>query len=184
MDGLQTLSDYEPLGRSSPNQAQAGCVSPNPEACPAEFSWKEHFHRQHTEARARMARSQAKPVVVARPDPEPETARRVYLRPPGPYQQNAGRQVYGLPIGPFPRPSPSLLIGAVAHVHGLTASDLTGPSRQAHVVLPRQECYWRMREQFRFSLPEIGQRLGGRDHTTVLHGIRKYQALLARGEAA
>lgn len=70
------------------------------------------------------------------------------------------------------------ILAAVACCHGLAVSDLTGPSRRPHVVAARQEAMRRLRAEAwrRFSMPEIGRMLGGRDHTTVLHGLRRHAA--------
>jgi chromosomal replication initiator protein len=68
----------------------------------------------------------------------------------------------------------------VALRHALTVEDLRGPSRARRVAWPRQELMWRARRETRLSLPQIGDRLGGRDHTTVIHGVRAHQARLDR----
>lgn len=53
---------------------------------------------------------------------------------------------------------------------------MTSKTRVNAVVVPRQELMLDLRDIFKISLPEIGRRLGGFDHTTVLHGIRKATA--------
>jgi chromosomal replication initiator protein len=63
---------------------------------------------------------------------------------------------------------------AVAAHYGLTLEDLKGPSRKKCFSRPRQEAMALMCAVGRYSLPQIGQFLGGRDHTTVLHGKRAY----------
>jgi chromosomal replication initiation ATPase DnaA len=68
----------------------------------------------------------------------------------------------------------------VALRHGITVEDLRGPCRARRVAWPRQELMWRARRETRLSLPQIGERLGGRDHTTVIHGVRAHQARLDR----
>ena len=65
----------------------------------------------------------------------------------------------------------------VARKHGLAVADLTGPRRARKIVAARQEAYYRMRTETMLSLLQIGQRLGGKDHTTVLYGIRRYEAI-------
>jgi chromosomal replication initiator protein len=45
--------------------------------------------------------------------------------------------------------------------------------RHAHIVLPRQIAMYLAKELTQKSLPEIGEAFGGRDHTTVLHAMRK-----------
>jgi len=71
------------------------------------------------------------------------------------------------------RISVSEIIDTVAEHYGITQDELIGPSRQKEFVLPRQIVMYLAREETTSSLPEIGQALGGRDHTTVLHGSQK-----------
>ena len=61
---------------------------------------------------------------------------------------------------------------------GLDAERLLSPDRSARVVLPRQVAMHLMRSEAGASLPQIGQALGGRDHTTILHGCKKITDLL------
>lgn len=72
----------------------------------------------------------------------------------------------------------------VAVRHGLTLADLQGPGRGKAVAHPRQEAMWVLKQQGRWSLPQIGQFLGGRDHTTVLYGIRRHEARMAKAAPA
>jgi chromosomal replication initiator protein len=51
--------------------------------------------------------------------------------------------------------------------------------RTANVVRPRQIAMYLAKTLTMRSLPEIGRKFGGRDHTTVLHGVRKIEALVA-----
>ncbi len=59
-------------------------------------------------------------------------------------------------------------------------SDLTGPRRQKELVLPRQIAMFLMYEECKIPMEKIGQILGGRDHTTVLHGIEKIKTSIQR----
>lgn len=72
------------------------------------------------------------------------------------------------------RPTTTLrrVIGATARKHGLTAADLTGPSRCRQVSHARGMAMYLSRRLTPASLGTIGMAFGGRDHTTVLHGIR------------
>ena len=47
---------------------------------------------------------------------------------------------------------------------------------------PRQMAMYLAKQMTNRSLPEIGRRFGGRDHTTVMHGVRKIDSLLATDE--
>ncbi|WP_110813430.1 chromosomal replication initiator protein DnaA [Pseudoroseicyclus aestuarii] len=56
-------------------------------------------------------------------------------------------------------------------------SDLVGPKRLRSIARPRQIAMYLAKSMTSRSLPEIGRRFGGRDHTTVLHGVRKIEEL-------
>lgn len=60
---------------------------------------------------------------------------------------------------------------AAADFFGVTYADLVGPERARRIVLPRHIAMYLARELTEHSLPAIGSRFGGRDHSTVLHGI-------------
>lgn len=61
--------------------------------------------------------------------------------------------------------------------HGLTFEAVAGSCRLAHFVRARQELMYRLYDELHWSYPEIGRRLGGRDHTTALLGVRKHASL-------
>ena len=65
------------------------------------------------------------------------------------------------------------VINAVAEYYRLSLDDLRGKQRDKHIVIPRQVAMYLMRQETEASLLEIGQALGGRDHSTVLHGCDK-----------
>ena len=68
---------------------------------------------------------------------------------------------------------------AVARQYNVSRSDLLCSRRTANVVRPRQIAMYLAKILTLRSLPEIGRRFGGRDHTTVLHAVRKIVALTA-----
>jgi hypothetical protein len=70
------------------------------------------------------------------------------------------------------------IIRAVRFRTGVTTRDLLSARRTANVVLPRQIAMYIAKTLTIKSLPEIGRRFGGRDHTTVLHAVRKVRALM------
>jgi chromosomal replication initiator protein len=74
--------------------------------------------------------------------------------------------------------APQHVIDEVTKFYGIEASDITGRSRNKAVILPRQVCMYLSREETKASLQQIGQALGNRDHTTVLHGYDKIAALI------
>jgi len=70
----------------------------------------------------------------------------------------------------------------VAEKHHVLLSDMVSPRRARHIVDARYEAFWRCRNETAMSLPQIGKRFGGRDHTTVLHGVREYERRIAEQE--
>ena len=56
--------------------------------------------------------------------------------------------------------------------YSVRLSDLQSKKRNKSIAFPRQVCMYLARKHTRYSLEEIGGYFGGRDHTTVLHGVR------------
>ena len=69
--------------------------------------------------------------------------------------------------------SPLQVLETVARHYNLTVEDLCGKSRNQTVAAPRQIAMYLLREETGAPLAEIGQHLGGRDHTTILYGCGK-----------
>ncbi len=65
----------------------------------------------------------------------------------------------------------------VASHYSVTRADILSSRRTATVVKPRQVAMYLAKALTLRSLPEIGRRFGGRDHTTVLHAVRKIEGL-------
>jgi chromosomal replication initiator protein len=70
----------------------------------------------------------------------------------------------------------------VASSFGISTADLIGPSRAAGPVRARHVAILLTRELTPLSLPEIGQRYGGRDHSTVLNSLRRAEAAIEDDE--
>ena len=66
---------------------------------------------------------------------------------------------------------------AVAEHYGLKQADIISERRARVVARPRQAAMWIAKQITTRSLPDIGRRFGGRDHTTVLHAVRRIEAL-------
>ncbi len=66
----------------------------------------------------------------------------------------------------------------VARQYNVSRADLLSSRRTANVVRPRQVAMYLAKLMTLRSLPEIGRRFGGRDHTTVLHAVRKIENLV------
>jgi len=67
----------------------------------------------------------------------------------------------------------------VAEHFNIRLADMIGPKRTRTIARPRQVAMYLAKSMTTRSLPEIGRRFGGRDHTTIMHGIRKIEELKA-----
>jgi chromosomal replication initiator protein DnaA len=65
------------------------------------------------------------------------------------------------------------ILETVAEYYRIPREDLCGKQRDKHIVVPRQVAMFLMRQETQASLLDIGNALGGRDHSTVLHGCEK-----------
>ncbi|WP_425098184.1 chromosomal replication initiator protein DnaA [Tropicibacter sp. S64] len=65
----------------------------------------------------------------------------------------------------------------VADHYNIRLSDIVGPKRVRTFARPRQVAMYLCKQLTSRSLPEIGRRFGGRDHTTVMHGVRRIEEL-------
>ncbi len=68
----------------------------------------------------------------------------------------------------------------VSEHYNIRLSDLIGPRRVRTLARPRQIAMYLAKQLTTRSLPEIGRRFGGRDHTTVMHGVRRIEELKAQ----
>lgn len=115
---------------------------------------------------------------------EPPKPRRIRApkeerEPPPQYIAPHYRKIYVSPIGPQPVAVPKLprardLLREFALAHDIDVNTLISPKRSLWLVRLRQELMVVLYTQTALSLPQIGALLGGRDHTTILHGVRKY----------
>lgn len=71
------------------------------------------------------------------------------------------------------------IVKEVCVKHGMTFAEIRGHCRARDIVAARHEVCYRLATETPLSLPAIGRRLGGKDHTTVLHGIRKHRERMA-----
>ncbi len=65
----------------------------------------------------------------------------------------------------------------VGEHYNIRLSDIIGPKRVRTIARPRQIAMYLSKQLTSRSLPEIGRRFGGRDHTTVMHGVRRIEEL-------
>ncbi len=72
-----------------------------------------------------------------------------------------------------PANTASSVLELVAEHFGVSPDDLRGTSRKKAIAGARHAAMYLLREELNLSFPEIGSQLGGRDHSTVMHGYRK-----------
>ena len=72
-----------------------------------------------------------------------------------------------------PIPRTGQIVAAVAEYFGLNPGDITGQDRHHNIVHARMIAAYLIRSLRAESLPQIGIHLGDRDHTTILHAVRK-----------
>jgi len=77
---------------------------------------------------------------------------------------------------------PHHIIQAVAKAFNLTNEEMLGRNRSKNIALPRQIAMYLMREISNESLPQIGEALGGRDHTTVIYACEKIADMIERDD--
>jgi len=65
----------------------------------------------------------------------------------------------------------------VSEHYNIRLSDMIGPKRVRTIARPRQVAMYLSKQMTTRSLPDIGRRFGGRDHTTIMHGVRKVEEL-------
>ncbi len=68
----------------------------------------------------------------------------------------------------------------VSQHYNIRLSDIVGPKRLRSFARPRQVAMYLSKQLTARSLPEIGRHFGGRDHTTVMHGVKRIEELMAK----
>lgn len=68
----------------------------------------------------------------------------------------------------------------VAEYYGIRLADMHSPRRAQAVARPRQVAMYLSKQLTSKSLPEIGRKFGGRDHTTIMHAVKKIEELMRR----
>jgi len=74
------------------------------------------------------------------------------------------------------------VVNAVANTFGVSTEKLLGRDRSREIAWPRQIAMYLLREEGNVSLPQIGEALGGRDHTTVMYACDKVADLIERDD--
>lgn len=70
----------------------------------------------------------------------------------------------------------------VAEFYNLSVADLKNKTRHKNIIIPRQVAMYLSRKLTHHSLPEIGAAFGGKDHTTILHAVKKVEETLLKDE--
>lgn len=70
------------------------------------------------------------------------------------------------------------IIKGICDYYGVKPTQLKGPKRDASLVRARQIAMYLLKKELGLTLVEIGNSLGGRDHTTVMHGVEKIEKLV------
>ncbi len=79
-------------------------------------------------------------------------------------------------------PDPAQILDTVAKAYNLSHEELLSRNRSKSIALPRQVAMYLLREIGNESLPQIGETLGGRDHTTVMYACEKVADMLERDD--
>lgn len=77
---------------------------------------------------------------------------------------------------------PRHILSAVADVFGISVERIMERDRSRQAAVPRQIAMYLLREDAKMSLPQIGEFVGGRDHTTVMYGCDKVTELIERDD--
>ena len=100
-----------------------------------------------------------------------------------------GYSLHFLRVRPFPKayfvrhPSCMSIQYLVADHFGIDPREMSSSRRLRAAARARQVAMYLIRRHTGASLPDIGRRMGGRDHTTVMHGIRRVEELIASDPA-
>lgn len=73
------------------------------------------------------------------------------------------------------------IIQEVANKHRFTVEEIISHRRNAKLMLARREAIWRIKKETSLSYPQIGKKFGGRDHSTIIHALNKYEESIKDG---
>ncbi len=74
--------------------------------------------------------------------------------------------------------TPESILNVVALQFSIRGSDMKSEKRVRKLSLPRQICMYLLRRHLSMSFPDIGKFMGGKDHSTVMHGVNKIAAAM------
>jgi hypothetical protein len=146
----------------------------------------QELQRQHEEHKARRARLMTPPKVVqiTQSDPEAQLVE-VITKAPDPNNDLAARlqklelAVFGMERVEAPvRRGVREIIKHTAKHYNVPFLDIIAARRTGEIIMPRHVAMYLAKTITGHSFPYIGRLMGGRDHTTVMHGVRKITAQL------
>ena len=77
---------------------------------------------------------------------------------------------------------PDSIISAICSYYNLKSTQIKGAKRDSYLVGPRHICMFLLKEEAGLTLVEIGNLMGGRDHTTVMHAVEKIREMLSKSD--
>lgn len=89
--------------------------------------------------------------------------------------QNISKTLFNATTSPRKIVNHRQIIQTVANFYDISEKDLLDKTRKQDIVKPRQIAMFLLRKELKSSFPFIGQKLGGRDHTTVIHACNKIE---------
>ena len=78
--------------------------------------------------------------------------------------------------------TPELIIREIVKYYGTTTEDLLGKKRTKEIVMPRQITMYFLRHEASMSFPDIGKQMGGKDHSTIMHGCKKVESDISQNQ--
>ena len=146
----------------------------------------EELHAHYKAVRARLdnpvVKKKEPAVRLIYPEPQkyPEPLDQPFPEPVEPPQEAAA--IIPLRRAPIMPETPSqTVLREVAEKHNMSVRQVQSAVRLKAYVEARQEAAYRLNTELGFSLKQIGNMLGRRDHTTILHAINRYKKNLADG---
>ncbi len=98
-----------------------------------------------------------------------------------PLSEEIVRKVLGdIPVTKSQSISPDKILESVNKYFGVMKADILGPRRQKVLVVPRQIIMFLIHQECKTPYEKIGEILGGRDHTTIMHGVEKIRLAINR----
>lgn len=153
--------------------------------------WKEARERMKPAPKVVTLIHQPAPAPVTREMAEPDPAPEPVAKPRKPLKHGtswiAPRFVYRSPIGPLKPPSDERVVGMptpdagrrlvweIGEAFGLFEAELRGKSRAGRVCIARHWLAWKLYKEEGWPCTKIGRFLGDRDHSTIIHSIKKHE---------